>query len=92
MNSNVRMKLNDYYEFSISQEADHPSLVEVALLEAVDGMPDYKIFVPTIDWAHEWVGDSREDVIRFIDGHDVKDLLDMAKEFTYQRWNVRHEL
>ena len=78
MNSNVRMKLSDYYEFSISQEADHPSLVEVALLETND-------FVPTIDWAHEWVGDSREDVIRFIDGHDVKDLLDMAKEFVYQQ-------
>jgi len=78
MNSNVRMKLNDYYEFSISQEADHPSLVEVALLVTND-------FVPTNVWANEWVGDSREDVIRFIDGHDVKDLLDMAKQFTYQQ-------
>lgn len=85
MNSNVRMKLSDYYEFSISQEADHPSLVEVALLETVDGMPDYKTFVPTIDWAHEWVGAGHEDVIRYIDGHDVKDLLDMAKQFTYQQ-------
>jgi len=35
MNSNVRMKLSDYYEFSISQEADHPLLVEVALLETL---------------------------------------------------------
>ena len=85
MNSNVRMKLSDHYEFSISQEADHPSLVEVALLEAVDNMFGYKVFVPTIDWAHEWVGAGREDVIRYIDGHDVKDLLDMAKEFVYQQ-------
>ena len=85
MNSNVRMKLSDRYEFSISQEFDHPSLVEVALLEAVDGMPDYKIFIPTNLWASDWVGDSREDVIRYIDGHDVKDLLDMAKEFIYQQ-------
>ena len=85
MNSNVRMKLSDRYEFSISQEFDHPSLVEVALLEAVDGMSDYKIFIPTNLWASEWVGDSREDVIRYIDGHDVKDLLDMAKEFIYQQ-------
>ena len=83
--NNVRMKLSDHYEFSISQEADHPSLVEVALLEALDGMAGYQVFVPTIDWAHEWVGDSREDVIRFIDGHAVKDLLDMAKEFVYQQ-------
>ena len=85
MNSNVRMKLSDRYEFSISQEFDHPSLVEVALLEALDGKPDYKIFVPTIDWASDWVGASREEVIRYIDGHDVKDLLDMAKEFVYQQ-------
>jgi hypothetical protein len=85
MNSNVRMKLSDHYEFSISQEADHPSLVEVALLEALDGLADYKVFVPTIDWAHEWVGAGREDVIRYIDGHDVKDLLDMAKEFVYKQ-------
>ena len=76
MNSNVRMKLSDDCEFSISQEADHPSLVEVALLE-------HNTFVPTNVWASDWVGDSREDVIRFIDGHDVKDLLEMAKEFVY---------
>ena len=79
------MKLNDCYEFSISQEADHPSLVEVALLEAVDNMFGYKVFVPTIDWASEWVGAGHEDVIRYIDGHDVKDLLDMAKEFVYKQ-------
>ena len=78
MNSNVRMKLSDDCEFSISQEADHPSLVEVALLE-------HNKFVPVNIWASDWVGDSREDVIRFIDGHDVKDLLDMAKEFVYQQ-------
>ena len=78
MNSNVRMKLSDDCEFSISQEFDHPSLVEVALLE-------HNEFVPTNVWASDWVGDSREDVIRFIDGHDVKDLLDMAKEFVYQQ-------
>lgn len=85
MNSNVRMKLSDHYEFSISQEADHPSLVEVALLEALDNMFGYKIFIPTNLWASDWVGDSREDVIRFIDAHAVKDLLDMAKEFIYQQ-------
>ena len=87
MNSNVRMKLSDYYEFSISQEADHPSLVEVALLETVDGMPDYKIFVPTIDWASNWVADptDADDVVRFVNAHDVKDLLDSAKEFVYQQ-------
>ena len=45
----------------------------------------YSLCVPTIDWAHEWVGAGREDVIRYIDGHDVKDLLDMAKEFVYQQ-------
>ena len=78
MNSNVRMKLNDHYEFSISQEFDHPSLVEVALIEQNE-------FIPTNLWASEWVGASREDVIRYIDGHDVKDLLDMAKEFIYQQ-------
>ena len=82
MNSNVRMKLSDDCEFSISQEADHPSLFEVALLA-------HNKFVPVNIWASDWVGDwacdSREDVIRFIDGHDVKDLLDMAKEFVYQQ-------
>lgn len=80
MNSNVRMKLNDYYEFSISQEADHPSLVEVALLE-------HNTFVPTTDWASNWVADptDADDVVRFVNAHDVKDLLDSAKEFVYQQ-------
>jgi len=87
MNSNVRMKLSDCYEFSISQEGLSPSLVEVALLETLDGMPDYKTFVPTIDWAANWVADptDADDVVRFVNAHDVKDLLDSAKEFVYQQ-------
>ena len=79
---NVRLRLDDRHTFSISQEAvsmicDTLSLVEVALF------CDEK-FVPCNVWATNWVGaEYDDDVVRFLNAHDVSDLLQFAKEYVY---------
>ena len=79
---NVRLHLNDRYNFSISQEIEsdgspYKNLVEVALF------CDEK-FVPCNVWATNWVGaDYDDDVVRFLNAHDVSDLLQFAKEYVY---------
>jgi len=84
--TNVKLKMDDQYSFSISQEVDKKSLVEVALVYRRDGVP--KGFVPCNEWATSWVGeDYDDDVIRFLNGNDVADLLLLAKEYIYTKDN-----
>ena len=74
---NVKLRLNDQYTFSISQEQMVDRLVEVALL--CGGQ-----FVPCKYWATTWVGeDYDDDVIRMQDGMAVLDLLCYAKNYVY---------
>ncbi len=91
MKMNVRMSLtvmqDQGYSFSISQEANYPHLVEVALFDTSGFNPR---FVPCKDWCSLYVGDDGEvgdscddDVIRMVNGFDVLDLLAMAKEYVY---------
>jgi hypothetical protein len=84
--TNVRLRLDDQYTFSISQEAAPRNLVEVALLYKRDGVK--KGFVPCNEWAENWVGaEYDDDVIRMLNGHDVADLLQFAKEYVYIKDN-----
>lgn len=79
--TNVKLRLDKGYVFSISQEVDRPTLVEVALLNG-------KRFVHCGDWCVDWVGEEYDDeVVRFLDAHDVTDLLQMAKEYVYIKDN-----
>lgn len=79
--SNVKLRLDKGYVFSISQEVDKPNLVEVALLNG-------KRLVHCGDWCVDWVGEEYDDeVVRFLDAHDVTDLLQMAKEYVYIKDN-----
>ena len=85
MNMNVRMSLtvmqDQGYSFSISQEANYPHLVEVALFDTSGFNPR---FVPCKDWCSLYVGDDYDDdVVRMVDGFDVLDLLGMAKAYVY---------
>ena len=74
---NVKLRLNDRYTFSISQEQMEDRLVEVALF--CGGQ-----FVPCKYWAKTWVGaDYDDDVIRMQDGMGVLDLLCYAKHYVY---------
>ena len=75
--TNVKLRLDDQYTFSISQEQMQDRLVEVALF--CDGR-----FVPCKYWATTWVGeDYDDDVIRMQDGMEVLDLLCYAKHYIY---------
>ncbi len=79
--SNVKLRLDKGYVFSISQEVDRPTLVEVALLNG-------EFFVHCGEWCVNWVGEKYDDaVVRRIDAHDVTDLLQMAKEYVYIKDN-----
>ena len=91
---NVRLRLDDIYNFSISQEIDsdgspYKNLVEVALFCGDQ-------FVPCKYWATNWVGeDYDDDVIRMQDGMGVLDLLCYAKHYVYIRdeefiWEQQH--
>ena len=83
--TNVKLKMDDQYSFSISQEAAPRHLVEVALVYRQEF---WKGFVPCITWAASWVGeDYDDDVIRLLNGHDVADLLLLAKEYIYTKEN-----
>ena len=74
---NVRLKLNEQYQFSISQEVDDDDLVEVALFCGDQ-------FVPCKYWATNWVGmDYDNDVIRTLDAVDVLEALCYAKNYVY---------
>jgi len=79
---NVKLRLDDQYTFSISQEIDsdgssYKHLVEVALFCGDQ-------FVPCKYWATTWVGeDYDDDVIRMQDGMGVLDLLCYAKHYVY---------
>ena len=79
---NVKLRLDDQYTFSISQEIDsdgssYKNLVEVALFCGDQ-------FVPCKYWATNWVGsDYDDDVIRMQDGMGVLDLLCYAKHYVY---------
>jgi hypothetical protein len=84
--TNVKLKMDDQYSFSISQEVDKKGLVEVALIYRRDGV--LKGFVPCCEWATSWVSDDYDDdVIRFLTGHEVADLLLLAKEYIYTKDN-----
>ena len=84
--TNVKLKMDDQYSFSISQEMAPRHLVEVALVYRRDGVA--KGFVPCNEWATCWVGkDSDDDVIRLLNGHEVADLLLLAKEYIYTKDN-----
>ena len=84
--TNVKLRLDDQYSFSISQEMAPRHLVEVALVYRRDGVP--KGFVPCNEWATSWGGgDYDDDVIRLLNGHDVADLLLLAKEYIYTKEN-----
>ena len=80
--TNVRLRLDDIYNFSISQEIDsdgssYKHLVEVALFCGDQ-------FVPCKYWATTWVGeDYDDDVICMQDGMGVLDLLCYAKNYVY---------
>jgi len=79
--SNVKLRLDKGYVFSISQEVDRPTLVEAALLNG-------ERFVHCGDWCVDWVGEEYDDeVVRLLDAHDVTDLLQMAKEYVYIKDN-----
>ena len=79
---NVKLRLDDQYTFSISQEVDsdgssYKDLAEVALFCGDQ-------FVPCKYWATTWVGaDYDDDVIRMQDGMGVLDLLCYAKHYVY---------
>ena len=80
---NVRLRLDDTYNFSISQEIDsdgssYKHLVEVALFCGDQ-------FVPCNVWATSWVGSgaNNDAVIRMVDAYSVADLLQFAKEYVY---------
>ena len=84
--SNVKLRLDDQYTFSISQEIAVKGFAEVALLYKRDGVD--KGFVNCGEWAANWVGaDYDDDVIRMLNGHDVADLLQFAKEYVYTKDN-----
>jgi len=84
--TNVKLRLDDQYAFSISQEAPPGHLAQVALLYKRDGVD--KGFVPCLYWAESWVGgDYDDDVIRLLNGHEVADLLLLAKEYIYTKDN-----
>ena len=77
--TNVKLRLDDQYTFSISQDqiVDKDNLVEVALFCGDQ-------FVPCKYWATTWVGeDYDDDVIRMQDGMEVLDLLCYAKHYIY---------
>ena len=75
--TNVKLRLNDQYVFSISQETAPKNLVEVALLNG-------KRFVHCGEWCVNWVGEEYDDdVVRMLNAHDVADLLQFAKEYVY---------
>ena len=83
---NVKMSLtvmqNQGYSFSISQEANYPHLVEVALFDTSDD--NNHRFVPCKDWCPLFMGDDSDaDVVHMANGFDVLDLLGMAKAYVY---------
>jgi hypothetical protein len=82
--TNVKLRLDYQYDFSISQEEAPRHLAEVALIYSRDGVP--KGFVPCMYWATSWVGeDYDDDVIRLLNGHEVAELLLLAKEYIYTK-------
>ena len=85
--TNVKLRLDDQYTFSISQEVDKKGFAEVALLYKRDGVD--KGFVNCGEWAANWVVDptDADDVVRFVDAHDVLELLHFAKEYVYIKDN-----
>ena len=84
--TNVKLRLDDQYTFSISQEMDRKGFAEVALLYKRDGAD--KGFVNCGEWCANWVGDEYDDdVVRFVDAHDVLELLHFAKEYVYIKDN-----
>ena len=84
--SNVKLRLDDQYTFSISQEVDRKGFAEVALLYKRDGVD--KGFVHCGEWCVNWVGEEYDDeVVRFLDAHDVLELLHFAKEYVYIKDN-----
>lgn len=85
--TNVKLRLDDQYTFSISQEVDRKGFAEVALLYKRDGVD--KGFVNCGEWAANWVVDptDADDVVRFVDAHDVLELLHFAKEYVYIKDN-----
>lgn len=79
--TNVKLRLDKGYVFSISQEVDKRDLVEVALMHG-------KRFVHCGEWCVNWVGEEYDDeVVRFLDAHDVLELLHFAKEYVYIKDN-----
>jgi len=80
--TNVKLRLDNQYTFSISQEIDSRDLVEVALLYG-------SRFVPCNLWATNWVGvDYDDDVIRKLDAVDVLEALCYAKNYVYtEAWD-----
>lgn len=89
--TNVKLRLDDQYTFSISQEVDRKGFAEVALLYKRDGVD--KGFVNCGEWAANWVLEEgvdptdADDVVRFVDAHDVLELLHFAKEYVYIKDN-----
>lgn len=89
--TNVKLRLDDQYTFSISQEVDRKGFAEVALLYKRDGVD--KGFVNCGEWAENWVLEEgvdptdADDVVRFVDAHDVLELLHFAKEYVYIKDN-----
>jgi len=78
--ANVKLRLDKGYVFSISQDIVR-DLVEVAL------MNDER-FVHCGEWCVNWVGEEYDDeVVRFVDAHDVLELLHFAKEYVYIKDN-----
>ena len=84
--TNVKLRLDDQYTFSISQEVDKKGFAEVSLLYKRDGVD--KGFVHCGEWFVNWVGEEYDDeVVRFVDAHDVLELLQFAKEYVYIKDN-----
>ena len=85
--TNVKLRLNDQYTFSISQEVDKKGLVEVALLYKHPRIWN-EGFVHCGEWCVNWVGEEYDDeVVRFVDAYDVLELLQFAKEYIYVKDN-----
>ena len=88
--TNVKLRLDDQYTFSISQEIERDvksGYVEVALIHKRDGVN--KGFVNCGEWAANWVVDPTDagEVIEMCDAHDVLELLHFAKEYVYIKDN-----
>jgi len=84
--TNVKLRLNDEYVFSIAQEPAPRGHVEVGLL--CKNSTGIFNFVPCDQWALNWVGEQYDDdVIDMCNAHDVADLLQFAKEYVYIKDN-----